>query len=76
MQRIVVLHIFDLRAVRVFEPVRVGTGASPIPQIFSRLRQTGYDGWFSIEEASRSGQEGFTHSIAYVRETWEHALSA
>ena len=75
-QRIVVLHIFDLRAVKVFEPVRVGTGASPIPQIFSRLRQTGYDGWLSIEEASRSGQEGFTQSIAYVRETWEHALSA
>ena len=75
-QRIVVLHIFDLRAVRVFEPVRVGTGASPIPQIFSRLRQTGYDGWLSIEEASRSGQDGFTQSIAYVRETWEHALSA
>jgi sugar phosphate isomerase/epimerase len=75
-QRIVVLHIFDLRAVKVFEPVRVGTGASPIPPIFSRLRQTGYDGWLSIEEASRSGQEGFTQSIAYVRETWEQALSA
>ena len=75
-QRTVVLHIFDLRAVRAFEPVRVGTGASPIPQIFSRLRQTGYDGWLSIEEASRSGQEGFRQSIAYVRETWEQALSA
>ena len=57
----------------VFEPVRVGTGASPIPQIFSRIRQAGYDGWLSIEEASRSGQEGFTQSIAYVRNTWEHA---
>ena len=75
-QRIVVLHIFDLRAVRVFEPVRVGTGASPIQPIFSRLRQIDYDGWLSIEEASRSGHEGFTQSIAYVRETWEHALSA
>ena len=75
-QRIVVLHIFDLRAVRVFEPVRVGTGASPIPQIFSRMRQTGYDGWLSIEEASRSGQEGFEQSIAYVRNTWEQASPA
>ena len=74
--RIVVVHIFDLREVGVFEPVRVGTGASPIPQIFSLIRQTGYDGWLSIEEASRSGQEGFTESIAFVRETWQQALPA
>ena len=74
--RVVVLHIFDLREVGVFEAVRVGTGASPIPQIFSRMRQTSYDGWLSIEEASRSGQEGFTRSIEFVRKTWEQASSA
>lgn len=73
--RIVVVHIFDLREVRVFEPVRVGTGASPIPQIFSRMRQANYDGWLSIEEASRSGQEGFTESIAFVRDAWQQALA-
>ena len=70
--QIVVVHIFDLSEVGVFTPVRVGTGAAPIPQIFSRIRQTGYDGWLSIEEASRSGQEGFAQAIAYVRNTWEH----
>ena len=75
-QRVVVVHIFDLRAVRVFAPVRVGTGASPIPQIFSRMRQIGYDGWLSIEEASRSGQTGFEQSIAYVQNAWEQALPA
>ena len=74
--RIVVVHIFDLREVGVFEPVRVGTGASPIPQIFSRMRQADYDGWLSIEEASRSGREGFTESIAFVRKTWQQASSA
>ena len=73
--RIVVVHIFDLREVGVFEPVRVGTGASPIPQVFSRMRQAGYDGWLSIEEASRSGQKGFMQSIAFVRETWQQTLS-
>ena len=72
--RIVVVHIFDLREVGVFEPVRVGTGASPIPQVFSRMRQAGYDGWLSIEEASRSGQKGFLQSIAFVRETWQQTL--
>ena len=73
--RIVVVHIFDLREIRVFEPVRVGTGASPIPQVFSRMSQAGYDGWLSIEEASRSGQDGFTESIAFVRKTWQQALA-
>ena len=71
--RIVVVHIFDIREVGVFEPVRIGTGAAPIPQIFSRIRQAGYDSWLSIEEASRSGQQGFEQAIAYVRNTWEHA---
>ena len=73
--RIVVVHIFDLREVGVFEPVRVGMGASPIPQVFSRMKQAGYDGWLSIEEASRLGQEGFAESIAFVRETWQQALA-
>ena len=73
--RIVVVHIFDLREVRVFEPVRVGTGASPIPQVFSHMKQAGYDGWLSIEEASRSGQEGFTESIVFVRKRWQQALA-
>ena len=73
--RIVVVHIFDLREIGVFEPVRVGTGASPIPQVFSRMRQAGYDGWLSIEEASRSGEQGFMESVAFVRETWQQTLS-
>ena len=72
-ERVVVLHIFDMREVGTFEAVRVGTGASPIPQVFSRMRRAGYDGWLSIEEASRSGQEGFEQSITYVRNAWEHA---
>ena len=75
-ERVVVLHIFDMREAGKFEAVRVGTGASPIPQVFSRMRRVGYDGWLSIEEASRSGKQGFTESIAYVREAWQQALPA
>ena len=73
LERVVVLHVFDLREVGVFEPVRVGTGASPICQVFARMRQAGYDGWLSIEEASRSGEEGFAQSIAFVRQAWQEA---
>ena len=74
--RIVVLHVFDMREPGKFEPVRVGTGVSPIPQIFTRMRQTSYDGWLSIEEASRQGQKGFEESIQYVRDTWQQTSSA
>ncbi len=74
LERVVVIHVFDLREVGAFEPVRVGTGAAPIPQVFSRMRAAGYDGWLSIEEASRSGEEGFVESIAFVREAWLHAV--
>ncbi len=74
--RVVVLHVFDMREAGKFEPVRVGTGASPIPQIFSRMRQANYDGWLSIEEASRQGQRGFEEAIQYVRQAWQQASSA
>ena len=73
LKQVVVLHIFDLREIGTFEPVRVGTGAAPIPQVFSRMRAAGYDGWLSIEEASRSGEEGFAQSIAFVRQAWQEA---
>ena len=71
LDRIVVLHIFDMKEAGSFEPVRVGTGVSPIPHILSRLRQENYDGWLSIEEASRQGRSGFEESIEYVRNTWK-----
>ncbi len=75
-ERVVVLHVFDMEAAGTFVPVRVGTGAAPIPQVFSRMRQAGYNGWLSIEEASRLGQEGFEQATAFVRQTWQQASSA
>ena len=74
--RVVVLHVFDIQETGKFEPVRVGTGASPIPQVFSRMVQANFDGWLSIEEASRQGQKGFVDAIQYVRHTWQRASSA
>lgn len=75
-ERVAVLHVFDMRETGVFEPVRVGTGAAPIQQVFRRMKQAGYDSWLSIEEASRLGQQGFEQAIAYVRNAWEQASSA
>lgn len=75
LDRIVVLHIFDMKDVGIFEPVRVGTGVSPIQQILSRVQQSHYDGWLSIEEASRQGRKGFEESVNYVRKTWNDTSS-
>ncbi len=74
--RVVVLHVFDMREVGTFEPVRVGAGVSPISHVFSRMRQNNYDGWLSIEEASKQGRQGFEESVQYVKQTWEQASSA
>ena len=57
--RIAVVHVFDIRTPGEFETVLVGTGASPIKQVLSILKRSGFDGWLSIEEASRTGEEGF-----------------
>lgn len=75
LDRIVVLHIFDMKEAGSFEPVRVGTGVSPIQQILSRLRQVNYDGWLSIEEASHQGRKGFEESVDYVRKVWKETSS-
>lgn len=75
LDRIVVLHIFDMKEAGSFEPVRVGTGVSPIQQILSRLRQFNYDGWLSIEEASRQERKGFEESVNYVRKVWNDTSS-
>ena len=71
--RIAVVHVFDIRTPGEFETVLVGTGASPIKQVLSILKRNGYDGWLSIEEASRTGQEGFTKAVPFVRRAWEEA---
>ena len=65
------VHVFDIRAANSFEPVLVGTGASPIREILSFLKHSGFDGWLSIEEASQMGYDGFARAISFVRDTWE-----
>ena len=71
--RIAVVHVFDIRTPGEFETVLVGTGASPIRQVFAILKRHGYDGWLSIEEASRTGETGFEKAVPFVRRAWEEA---
>ena len=72
-ERVVIVHAFDIRAIGAFEPVCVGTGVAPIKQVFSILKANGFDGWVCVEEASRTGREGFEKSVSFVRRAWETA---
>lgn len=69
--RVLCVHAADTRARGVFEPVLVGTGAVPFNTIFSVLKESGFNGWISIEEASGLGKTGVTRAIEFVRGTWE-----
>jgi sugar phosphate isomerase/epimerase len=69
--RLGVVHVNDIRQAGSFEPVVAGTGVSPIPAIVERLHTIGFDGWISIEEASRTGEAGFRQAIPYVKQLWE-----
>jgi sugar phosphate isomerase/epimerase len=71
--KVVVVHAFDMLAKGRFEPAPVGAGISPIKQAFSILKRRGFDGWISVEEASKSGVEGFERAIAFTRQAWREA---
>ncbi len=68
-QRVVAVHISDIRRTGAFEPVVIGTGVAPIPSLLSILLQGNFNGWVSIEEASRTGEEGFRRAVAWVRDS-------
>lgn len=66
--RIGYVHVNDVKQKGVFQFVPVGTGLAPIPEVLSRLREQGYTGWVGIEEASRTGKEGFRQAVQYTRQ--------
>ena len=72
--RVLTLHASDTSAVgEHISPTVIGTGLVPFPAIFRRLRQAGWDGWISIEEASGQGRPAVEHAVRHVRRAWEGA---
>jgi len=71
--RVVSVHAADIRAAGSLEPVVLGTGVVPFHRLFSNLKETGFDGWICIEEASRTGARGFEEAVSFVRKAWEEA---
>lgn len=57
-----------------FEFCVVGRGLVPFGDVFAFLkREVGYDGWISVEEYSRTGEQGFREAVRFVREAWAAA---
>ena len=67
------IHTNDLARVGYFEPVLLGAGVSPIVEIYRMLRENGFDGWISVEEASKTGEDGFRKAIPYADQAWVKA---
>ncbi|MEN9938864.1 MAG: hypothetical protein RLZZ387_5443 [Chloroflexota bacterium] len=72
-ERIGAVHLSDIRQPGAFEPVVLGSGAAPIVPVLRRLVASGWDGWLSIEEASRTGEEGLRRAVAYADRAWAEA---
>ena len=72
--RVVSLHANDIRVRGQFDFCVVGQGIVPHAEIFRFLkREAGFDGWISIEEYSRTGEQGFRDAVRFVREAWAAA---
>jgi sugar phosphate isomerase/epimerase len=76
MDRLGAVHLSDVRRRGRFEPVLVGTGVAPIARLLRVIVESGYDGWVSIEEASRTGEEAFPHAVAFADRIWVEAGGA
>ncbi|MFN8496146.1 MAG: sugar phosphate isomerase/epimerase family protein [Caldilineaceae bacterium] len=71
--RVAMVHVNDIRQAGRFEPVLLGTGVAPLLEIFSTLIQHGFNNWVSVEEASKTGEEGFHRAIPYAEQLWVKA---
>lgn len=71
--RLAILHVADAAQKGEFKFCRIGQGIAPIGEVFRRARAQGFDGWVSIEEASRTGPDGFREAVTFVRRAWEAA---
>ena len=71
--RVAVVHVNDIQQAGRFEPVLLGNGVAPVQEIFARLIENGFDNWVSVEEASKTGEEGFRRAIPLADQLWVQA---
>lgn len=73
MNNVATMHVCDMKERGKFSPTLVGTGVTPLKDLFSYAKQHGFDGWLCIEEAGNQGMDGVRKAHDYVRNVWEKA---
>jgi sugar phosphate isomerase/epimerase len=71
--RLGAVHLSDLRQRGTFEPVLIGTGVAPLEPLLRRVVEIGFNGWLSIEEASRTGDDAFRAAAETADRLWAAA---
>jgi sugar phosphate isomerase/epimerase len=74
-ERVCCVHAADTGSIGILKPVLLGTGVVPLSEICARLKEFGYSGWISIEEASGLGRRGVERAVALVRQLWDSPAS-
>jgi sugar phosphate isomerase/epimerase len=69
--RVISVHASDTARRGELIHVLLGTGVTPFYELFSRLKQAGWDGWICMEEASFTGREGVELAAKFIRQVWE-----
>lgn len=73
MDKVETLHLSDMSTPGAFSPTLIGTGKTPVREIFAFLAERGFDGWLCLEEAGGQGLDGVKKAHDFVRRTWEEA---
>jgi len=73
LERVVTVHASDTAVHGALQHVLLGTGVTPYPALFARLKRAGWDGWICMEENARQGRAGIGAAARFIRTTWESA---
>ena len=65
------IHAADTTTFGTFAPCPIGAGAVQFTPLFCYLKEKGFPGYVSIEEASFKGHEGLREAIDYIKEVWK-----
>lgn len=58
---------------RAWRGCDIGAGAGRVPEVLASLKQSGYDGWVSLEVSVADALAGARQGMAYISEMWEQA---
>jgi sugar phosphate isomerase/epimerase len=73
LERVYSVHVADTATRGTLAPVLIGTGLVPLKEMFRILKNSDFDGWLSIEEASFQGKAGIEAALHFTKTTWEEA---